>query len=312
MGNYPTLTVVIPTYNEADNIGRVLQSLLGTKYPALIEICVVDGGSDDSTIQIVESISSKDLRVKLLHNVRKIQSSALNTVLRESNCDVFLRADAHSEYADDYIENCIEALLISGAFNVGGAQRFVAKSSFQAGVAFASKSLLGSGGAKYRDPKYDGYAETVYLGCFWRDKLLQVGGWDESFVVNEDSELNIRLNNLYQQTQKESDKLSLAEEAKNVNKSAIYISSKIKVQYYPRDTWQSLLTQYFKYGRGCCITANKHGTTFFPRARVPFIVISLLIFICTVDLIFPQLNLLGLESIPFLLILPCSVVAAWW
>jgi succinoglycan biosynthesis protein ExoA len=304
MGKYPTLSVVIPTYNESDNIERLLCSLLATKYPNLIEICVVDGGSDDLTIQIVESISLKDLRVKLLHNVRKIQSSALNNALYQSNCNVILRADAHSEYADDYIENCIEALLKSGSFNVGGAQRFVAKSAFQAGVALASKSLLGSGGAKYRDPNYDGYAETVYLGCFWRDKLLQIGGWDESLVVNEDSELNVRLNNLYQQTQKESDELSLVEEAKNINKSAVYISSKIKAQYYPRDTWKSLLTQYFKYGRGCYITASKHNITVLPRSKIPFVVISLLIFICIIDLIFPHLNVLGLESIPLLLILP--------
>lgn len=300
----PSVSICIPTYNESKNIEKLILLLLDTKYLNLQKIIIADGNSNDGTQDIVNSIATNNSKVILLNNPRKIQSSALNLILKESTSDVIMRADAHSEYADDYIENCIEALLRSGAFNAGGAQRFVAKSTFQAGVALASKSILGSGGAKYRDPNYDGYAETVYLGCFWRDKLLQVGGWDESLVVNEDSELNVRLNNLYRQTQKESDELSSAEETKNVNKSAVYISSKIKVQYYPRDSWKSLLTQYFKYGRGCYITASKHAGTVLPRAKIPFVVISLLLFICIIDLIFPQLNVPGLESIPFLLILP--------
>ena len=299
----PSVSICIPTYNESKNIEKLILRLLNTKYSNLHKIIIADGNSTDGTQNIVSLIAKNNSKVTLINNPRKIQSSALNLILKDSTSDVIMRADAHSEYADDYIENCIEALLRSESFNAGGAQRFVAKSTFQAGVALASKSLLGSGGAKYRNPNYDGYAETVYLGCFWRDKLLQVGGWDESLVVNEDSELNVRLNNLYQQTHRESDGLSLAEETKNINKRAVYVSSKIKVQYYPRDTWKSLLIQYFKYGRGCYITANKHDNTVLPRAKIPFVVLSLLIFICIIDLIFPQLNLPGLESVPFLLIL---------
>ena len=171
-------------------------------------------------------------------------------MIAEAKGDIFLRADAHSEYAPDYVEKCVQALLETEADNVGGAQRFVAENTFQAGVAIASNSVLGSGGAKYRDINYDGYADTVYIGCFWRKALLEVGiqsnnfdlyaieVFDTSQITNQDAELN----------QKLLDK----------NPQAIYISSDIQVWYYPRQTWKALWIQYFKYGRGRYLTTIKH------------------------------------------------------
>ncbi len=152
-----------------------------------------DGGSTDGTQEIVKQLTIEDSRVKLIHNPQKIQSAALNLILKECKGDIFLRVDAHSDYAPDYIEKCVETLLESKALNVGGAQRFAAKTSFQAGIALSSKSILGSGGAKYRDSEYNGYAETVYLGCFWKKALLAVSGYSIQATANEDAELNLKL-----------------------------------------------------------------------------------------------------------------------
>jgi cellulose synthase/poly-beta-1,6-N-acetylglucosamine synthase-like glycosyltransferase len=250
----PTLTIAIPTYSEAANIERVLRGLLSTKYPNLIEVFVADGDSTDGTQDIVNKISAEDSRVKLIHNPLKIQSAALNQMLQDSSGDIYLRLDAHCEYAPDYIEKSVEALLESEAMDAGGAQRFVAKNYFQAGIALATKSFLGSGRAKYRDPNYDGYADTVFLGCFWRKDLLEMSGY--SVARNEDAELCLRL------IQK--------------NKNAIYISSQIKVWYYPRNTWIGLWRQYVKYGRGRCLTHIKHPSIFHLRSRLPVILLPIM------------------------------------
>ena len=183
----PTLTVAIPVYNEAANIERIVREFLSTAYPNLIEVFVADGGSTDGTQDIVKNVALEDARVKLLHNPLKVQSGGLNLILQESTGDIFLRADAHSDYAPDYIERCVEALLLSESLNVGGAQRFAAKTAFQAGIALSSKSILGSGGAKYRDPNYDGYAETVYLGCFWKKSLVEVSCYSTQAIANGSS-----------------------------------------------------------------------------------------------------------------------------
>ena len=131
--NY-SVSIAIPAYNESAYVEQLIRGFLSTKYPNLIEIFVADGGSTDGTQDIVKKLSEEDSRVKLIHNPDKIQSAGLNLILKQCTGDIFLRADAHSDYAPDYIENCVEALLESKALNVGGAQRFVAKTPFQSGV----------------------------------------------------------------------------------------------------------------------------------------------------------------------------------
>ncbi|MFM6044123.1 MAG: glycosyltransferase family 2 protein, partial [Dolichospermum sp.] len=66
---------------------------------------------------------------------------------------------------------------------------------------------------------------------------------------------------------------------------------KIKVWYYPRKTWQSLLSQYFKYGRGRCLTTIKHPIKSQIRGIVPFLVISLMTLLLLIDILFPRLGL---------------------
>ncbi|MBW4646597.1 MAG: glycosyltransferase family 2 protein [Goleter apudmare HA4340-LM2] len=295
--NLPIVSIAIPTYNESVNIERVIKELLITGQKNPIEIIVADGGSTDDTQDIVKKISLKDSRVKLIHNPLKVQSAGLNLILQECKGEVFLRADAHSDYAPDYIERCVEALLESGALNVGGAQRFVAKTPFQAGVALSSKSFLGSGGAKYRDPEYNGYAETVYLGCFWKKALLAVSGYSTEATANEDAELNLKLKQYLLETSENT-------KQNTESKQAIYISSKIRVWYYPRKTWQSLWIQYFKYGRGRYITTTKHSAKSQIRGILPFLVISITIFMLFINLLFPSLELPIEELVLIGLLLP--------
>ncbi len=49
----PTISIVVPNYNGADTLAQTLQSLVGQEYPGL-EIIVVDGGSDDDSLQIIK------------------------------------------------------------------------------------------------------------------------------------------------------------------------------------------------------------------------------------------------------------------
>lgn len=305
MLNHPSVSIAIPTYNEALHIEQVIITFLTSSYPNLVEVLVADGCSTDDTQDIVNRLSKEDSRVKLLHNPLKIQSAALNLMIKESRGDIFLRADAHSDYAPNYIEQCVKALLTSKALNVGGAQRFAAKTSFQAGVALASKSFLGSGGAKYRNPSYNGYADTVYLGCFWRSVLLDVSGYNLKATPNEDAELNLRLSNfVFDNSQITNQDAELNQRLLNKCNNAVYISSEICTWYYPRKNWKSLFAQYFKYGKGRYLTSIKHKNRFQLRGKLPFIVISSAMIILLIDLLLTDLNLPAIELAPFTLLLP--------
>ncbi|MBD2151105.1 glycosyltransferase [Pseudanabaena sp. FACHB-1277] len=293
--NYPTLTVGIPTYNESSHIERVIRGFLATDYPNLIEVFIADGGSTDNTENIVKELSLEDSRVKFVHNHLKIQSAGLNIIIEKCKGEIFLRADAHSDYAHDYIEQSVETLIKTKALNAGGAQRFVAKNSFQAAVALASKSILGNGGARYRDPNYEGFVDTVYLGCFWRSTLLELSKTNTAYAelpVNEDFDLNLRLSKIvFNNIQVTNQDTDINPKSISRNPRAIYQSKKIKTWYYPRKTWNALLLQYFKYGRGRYLTSSKHPWISQIRGIIPFTVISLAVLMLVIDLSFPQLGL---------------------
>lgn len=289
ISSYPTVTVAIPAYNEATFIGKVVKGFLESSYSNLIEILVADGGSQDETVEVVNNISILDSRVKLLHNPRRIQSAALNLMLSEARGEIFLRADAHCEYASDYVEQCVNALKGSKALNVGGSQRYVAETPFQAGVALASRSFL-NGGAKYRDPEYNGHADTVYLGCFLKEALIKIAenhngeAFDTSQVTNQDAELNLKLIEL--------------------DPKAIYVSSKIKVWYFPRKEWTALCKQFFKYGRGRYLTSTKHVKKAPIRSKLPFLFLFSLILLWFIDLLIFQGSLYITGIILACLIIP--------
>ena len=65
----PTVSVVIPTYNERRYIGACLDSVLAQDYPAdLVDIIVVDGDSTDGTAALIDAYGAQTGRVQRLRN----------------------------------------------------------------------------------------------------------------------------------------------------------------------------------------------------------------------------------------------------
>jgi dolichol-phosphate mannosyltransferase len=63
--------VIIPTYNEAENIGPLVESIL-ERYAAWLELLVIDDNSPDGTASIVRDISKNEPRVTLLSRPAKL------------------------------------------------------------------------------------------------------------------------------------------------------------------------------------------------------------------------------------------------
>ncbi|MGC8669853.1 MAG: glycosyltransferase [Candidatus Micrarchaeia archaeon] len=66
---YSDLTILIPTLNEVDNIGKILQ-VLNSKYKKA-KIIVIDDGSSDSTKSVVSNFSKKHANVMLFDRSRE-------------------------------------------------------------------------------------------------------------------------------------------------------------------------------------------------------------------------------------------------
>ena len=62
--------VIIPTYNETENISRLIQAVLAQD--KRLEILVVDDGSPDGTGALVDSIAAENARVHILHRPKKM------------------------------------------------------------------------------------------------------------------------------------------------------------------------------------------------------------------------------------------------
>jgi dolichol-phosphate mannosyltransferase len=67
--------VIIPTYNEADNIARLLDELAG-RYPDSVDVLVIDDNSPDGTADIVRSMQG---RMRGLYLMRRAQKMGLGT-----------------------------------------------------------------------------------------------------------------------------------------------------------------------------------------------------------------------------------------
>lgn len=233
----PTVSVVLPTLNERSFIRDCLDSLSRQDHP-IAEILVVDGGSTDGTRAIVSSFPTP---VRLLDNPRVTAAAAMNVGLAAATGDVICRADAHALYAPDYVRQCVSVLLDSGADNVGGAMRPVGTTAFGRAVAAVTSSPFGIGPGRFHYSKGTEEVDTVYLGCWRRETLRRLGGYDESSLqwAAEDQELNFRLRRAG---------------------GRVLLSHEIRSAYFPRETPGALRRQYFNYGVAKASTLAKHRT----------------------------------------------------
>ncbi len=54
------LTVVLPTYNEAENLTRMIDSLLALQVPVDLSVLVVDDNSPDGTGQMADDLAAQN------------------------------------------------------------------------------------------------------------------------------------------------------------------------------------------------------------------------------------------------------------
>ena len=69
MNNPPSTLIILPTYNEADNLRPMAERLLAMK-PAL-EVLVVDDNSPDGTGNIADSLAKANECLHVLHREEK-------------------------------------------------------------------------------------------------------------------------------------------------------------------------------------------------------------------------------------------------
>lgn len=107
-----TVSVVIPTYNERDNVARLCQGVadaLSERWP--YEIIVVDDNSPDGTANVVRALAARDSRTRLIQRSGKLGlGSAVVEGFRASSGDVWMMMDADLSHRPQDIPRLLEGL----------------------------------------------------------------------------------------------------------------------------------------------------------------------------------------------------------
>lgn len=107
------LTILIPSYNYAEYIGKSIDSVMAQDYPA-IELVVVDDGSQDGSVdEIRRKLARKNHLVRselivLEHNRGKL--GAINAALSRLRGEYLITLDADDWLREDYASRCISEL----------------------------------------------------------------------------------------------------------------------------------------------------------------------------------------------------------
>jgi len=120
--------VMIPTYNEAENIERLIKDIFG--YTPDVDILVVDDNSPDGTGRIVDGLAAVNSRIHILHR-RKLRGRGLAGIagLRYAlnwGAEAVVEMDADFSHDPKYLPSLLEGLneadvVLGSRFVKGGA-----------------------------------------------------------------------------------------------------------------------------------------------------------------------------------------------
>lgn len=123
--------VVIPTYNERDNVARLVPSIL--EQGEAFHVLVVDDKSPDGTGEVADELARRHERVSVLHRPGKLGLGKAYTAGfawgLERSFDVFVEMDADLSHPPEmlpvFLENSRHADVVVGSRYVGGHVRVV-------------------------------------------------------------------------------------------------------------------------------------------------------------------------------------------
>ena len=179
--NRPSVSVVIPTLNEAPNLPHVFERLS----PGMNELIIVDGHSVDGTVGVAKALRP-DARV-ILQN-RRGKGNALACGFAAATGDIIVMIDADGSTDPAEIPRFLSPLVEGADFVKGSRYMDGGGSTDITGLRSAGNKALGTGvnvlfGTRYTDLCY-GYS------AFWRRCLPQLQIDCDGFEV--ETVLNIR------------------------------------------------------------------------------------------------------------------------
>jgi len=241
-GDRVDISVLVPVFNEERHIRETVAAMQAQRFDGTIELLYADGRSEDRTREILLELAERDPRIRVLDNPRRGTASALNVCLREARGEFVARMDAHTYYGDRYLAAGVQRLGRGDTDWVSGPAVPKPTGLVSRAVALALASWLGRGGSRKWDEDAESAGEReldtgVFGGVWRRSTVIDIGGWDERWPINQDSEMASRF---------------LARDARLV------CLPDMVGHYVPRNSLRKLARQYFRYGFYRARTFRRH------------------------------------------------------
>jgi glycosyltransferase involved in cell wall biosynthesis len=254
----PLVSVLLATFNEAKYIRATISSILRQQCEEFdLELLVLDGKSTDNTVELVSNLAAQDQRVRLLINPMRSTPAAFNIGLREARGEFVCIFGAHTRYADDYIAVCLREVTKGDVVGCGG--RVItqpANQSLQAClVAWALAHPFGTSPKSFRTQS-PGLVDIVNYPVIFKQALVEVGGYDETLVRNEDNDILQKL---------------------RARGGKLLCTWNTECFYYPVPDLGGLIKYAFRNGVWNAISFKKNSSSMTFRYFVPFLFVVTLL-----------------------------------
>jgi len=114
---FPTISLIIPAFNEGKNISKTIKSILNQDYPKnKLDVIVVNDGSTDRTEEIVKKFK----KIKIINQKHQGKAAALNTGLKHVKTDLVGFVDADSYLLKNALKNMVGYFEMSKVGSVMG------------------------------------------------------------------------------------------------------------------------------------------------------------------------------------------------
>lgn len=186
----PTVTVVIPTRNEARNLPYVAKRM-----PAVDQIIVVDGNSVDNTVEVARQLWPDAL---IVNQTRRGKGNALACAFEVSTCDIVVMIDADGSTDPAEIPDFVGALVSGADFAKGS--RFTSSGGSDD---ITQLRRVGNKGLNWLVNRLfgTGFTDLCYgYNAFWRHHLavldlprtdVQEAQWGDGFEI--ETVINVRV-----------------------------------------------------------------------------------------------------------------------
>jgi len=192
----PDVSIIVPAKDEEAVIARCLKTLLSLDYPKeQLEIIVVDGHSQDATLEICSDFSEKypDVVIVLPQDESKGKPPALNLALLYATGEIVGFFDADSVPERDVLRKAVSYFQDSSVMAVQGQpislnerENMLTRVASKEDQAWFQLMLQGR-------EELELFVPLTGSGQFVRRRVLEeLGGWDENALA-EDVELAVRL-----------------------------------------------------------------------------------------------------------------------